>query len=271
MEASSDASTSASPSTRRPPPAIDDRVYNEDVRVGGSTQATCSSARRCNVAVHGPAVHGTHDARRVHGRASREPAGLRPAWGALLYLCYHLVSNSYEDGPLDYRHPEGVSLEAMKRFCEHLGRGPSDGAEDAELMMDARKWSRIETTDELWDAWDVVCNNPSVRLAVDGVLSSCRGRTGCLTSNTRMLLSYAIAPALPSPNPPPPPPRPPARRLPLPAPASSHPSHRLDRLLGCLLPSASASADLHRPTTVPSCTGMPLPTALDWSPLATLW
>jgi len=97
-----------------------------------------------------------------------------PRWGALLYICFYLVSNAYADGPYDLDHSEGLSVLELKQVLNALGMGPgTTDPLDADLMKQARKWSREEDgvlSKAMGGVWSCVVDDEKVKRAVRAVL-----------------------------------------------------------------------------------------------------
>ena len=97
-----------------------------------------------------------------------------PRWGALLYICFYLVSNAYADGPYSIDHSEGLCVLELKHVLNALGMGPGTmDPLDVDLMKQARKWSREEhevLSKAIGDVWSCVADDEKVKRAVRAVL-----------------------------------------------------------------------------------------------------
>lgn len=97
-------------------------------------------------------------------------------WAALLYICCYLAINSYTNGPYDLNHSEGLSVGEFQALCAELGRTGCRSDPETQLMMAARKWSRLERHEveaTLSKTWRLVADDPKVRFVVEGMLWPC--------------------------------------------------------------------------------------------------
>jgi hypothetical protein len=114
---------------------------------------------------------------------SVNPTQLGVGWAALLYICYHLLTNAYTDGPhtlqstLESAGSNAVfNRDVMAEIVHELGMSPSLDADDDVVMKAARVWARMDSdahVDAINEAWDLVANNSQVRFALTSVVWPC--------------------------------------------------------------------------------------------------
>ena len=104
------------------------------------------------------------------------PQQLGPVWGALLYVCFEIVSESYNLGNTSPKRVEPTRRNILVDMLHHLGTTPAglNMSENA-LVKSARRWSRFEPNAleaVVEEAWKLT-ERSKVRLAIEGVLANC--------------------------------------------------------------------------------------------------
>ena len=132
----------------------------------------------------------SHDRRLTAGRAfisrmcyavfmavqAAKPLEYGVEWGALLYIAYYLVTNSYDNGPYDLSHPEGLSVERMRSVIVSLGMAPICSPVEEEMMKMFRTLSRAadeELAGPMMRVWHKITGDSKVSLAVEGLMVPC--------------------------------------------------------------------------------------------------
>lgn len=120
-----------------------------------------------------------------------KPLPYGPQWAGLLYISFHAVCKEFLEAVtspvLQLHEYDRLAVRALRGLIRQLGMPPSDGDDDENLMMAARKWERLpdhNLHETLSTVWEVVVETPHILAAARSVLWPCH-RAHLLFENAR--------------------------------------------------------------------------------------